>query len=222
VALGTAERRAAADARLWDACVGAAGSAGEWARAAGLHEERRAMGHATTPREWDTLVGAMASSGRMGEALEAYGAMVGLGLAPTKYTFTSLLACASRAGEAWRCDDLWEERARHKVEPSAHLACSYVVALGEAGEPRRAAEYARRWPREEGRTEVHNGALRGLCAAGHVREALELFDEMQEKGALPDATTFRALVPAAYDAGLPAEARRLEELAASLQALGLV
>ncbi|PUZ68643.1 hypothetical protein GQ55_2G045300 [Panicum hallii var. hallii] len=121
---------------------------------------------------------------------------------PAFHALASLLSAAGLPGAADQLPDLMRAHGR----PVSHPQLTLLVRLHTAARrPLRALHALRRFRHEfDVKPEVHacNRVLGALAAAGHVEDALKLFDEMSETETQPMPVTFAIMVRALARAGM--------------------
>ncbi|KAG2640301.1 pentatricopeptide repeat-containing protein At4g20740-like [Panicum virgatum] len=121
---------------------------------------------------------------------------------PAFHALASLLSAAGLPGAADQLPDLMCAHGR----PVSHPQLTLLVRLHTAARrPLRALHALRRFRHEfDVKPEVHacNRVLGALAAAGHVEDALKLFDEMSETETKPMPVTFAIMVRALARAGM--------------------
>ncbi|KAJ1287994.1 hypothetical protein BS78_02G054200 [Paspalum vaginatum] len=121
---------------------------------------------------------------------------------PAFHALASLLSAAGLPAAADQLPDLMRAHGR----PVSHPQLNLLVRLHTAARrPLRALHALRRFRHEfQVQPEVHacNRVLGALAAAGHVEDALKLFDEMSEGGTRPMPVTFAIMVRALARAGM--------------------
>ncbi|KAL6647945.1 hypothetical protein ACP70R_015382 [Stipagrostis hirtigluma subsp. patula] len=121
---------------------------------------------------------------------------------PAFHALASLLSAAGLPAAADQLPDLM----RAHGKPVSHPQLTLLVRLHTAARrPLRALHALRRFRHEfDVKPEVHacNRVLGALAAAGHVDDALKLFDEMSEGGVRPMPVTFAIMVRALARAGM--------------------
>eukprot|EP01018_Ginkgo_biloba_P025325 Gb_09956 [translate_table: standard] len=124
---------------------------------------------------WTAMIGGYSQNGHGKDALKLFSQMLVFGMKPNQYTFGSVLSACSKL-------EILEEgnNPNQATFPSVLSACANLAALGKG-------------------KHIHAYIIK---SHGRGKEAVELFEQMQNKGMKPNDVTFLCVLSACNHAGL--------------------
>ncbi|XP_057972325.1 pentatricopeptide repeat-containing protein At1g08070, chloroplastic-like [Malania oleifera] len=156
---------------------------------------------------WNTMLACYAQCGKSNEALDLFDEMRAAGIMPTEATVVSLLSACAHLGalsQGLRVHAYINER---KIEVNSIVGTALVDMYCKCGSISRATKAFNSMQCKD--VLAWNTIISGMAMHGHVKEAQQLFNEMQEKGVAPNDITFVAMLGAFSHAGMVEEGGRL-------------
>ena len=150
---------------------------------------------------WNAIIWAQTKQGNSARALSLFKQMQEEGLPPTKPTFLAILTACGDLGDLAQGRSfhaLLKETLGSQSEQDSFFAAALVRMYMMCGAVEQAMALFREGragspPFDEG---VWNAAIGGMARQGRSREALALFQEMQDAGITPNLVTFLSVLPA--------------------------
>ena len=220
IELGGLKRR-----RVATAIVSSLGRCGEAARALD------ALACAPSPNTftYNAAIHACRNNARGGvlweRAIELLRRMHRCGVAPDVVSYNSTISACEKAGQWERALELLSEMQEHGLEPDVISYSATISACEKGGEWRRALELfnemRRRRPEIEPNSFIYNAMISACEKARGGAEwqcAIELLDEMTERGIEPDVISYSAAISACEKGG---EWQRALELLDAIRRRGL-
>uniref|UniRef100_J3MUB8 Pentatricopeptide repeat-containing protein n=1 Tax=Oryza brachyantha TaxID=4533 RepID=J3MUB8_ORYBR len=155
---------------------------------------------------WNAMAGVCSSHGRQDKVLEVFAGMHSDGMKPDKVTWLSILrACTSKGATALGqgVHAYMEKTIGHK-----HVAvCTSLMELySKTGNAQSALQIFQCLERKD--LMAWTRMIIGLAKHGHGKDAVQLFNQMQYGGVVPDHVAFVAVLTACSHAGMVDEARK--------------
>ncbi|KAF3779646.1 Pentatricopeptide repeat-containing protein [Nymphaea thermarum] len=156
---------------------------------------------------WNAMISGYAQSNRPEEALALFNQMQAAKVRPVEGTLVSVLSACAQLGKLdlgrWIHGCLVSEK---RVHPSTKLCNALIDMYAKCGNLDMAFEL---FEKAAARDLVTWNSIISACAVhGHGKQALDLFDQMQDHGVSPDDITFIGVLSACSHAGLVAEGRQ--------------
>jgi pentatricopeptide repeat protein len=149
---------------------------------------------------WNTMISTYAQSGCFDEAFSLYKKMLPAGVKPNATTFASIIpACANSAAlQQGRC--VHDDIIRSGVESRVFVGSALVDMYAKCGSIEDARQVFDQMP--ERNVVSWTAMIVGYAINGYGKEALKLFEEMQQTDAKPNNITFVGILSACCHAGL--------------------
>lgn len=152
---------------------------------------------------WNTMIGGFVQHGQNEAAFEVFNQMQQNKVKPNRITFLGILnACASP--EALR-----EGRRLHNFVIEAGLDTDVLIGTGLISMYTKCGSFEEAWQvfKKLPQKNVYSwtAVITGLAQHGRGKQALELFQQMQQEGVRPDMVTFVGVLSACANAGLVEE-----------------
>jgi pentatricopeptide repeat protein len=155
---------------------------------------------------WSALIAGYVQHGHGDEAMECFRKMQDEGVYPNFVTFISVLKSCGIIG----CLEVGESlhvkiKQQGLLENEIVLGNALVDMYAKCGSLKKAQEVFEMIPNQS--VVAWNALICGQSQMGRARKVFELFDEMREKGILPDLISFLILLSACSHAGFVEEAQ---------------
>ncbi|CAN6449085.1 unnamed protein product [Victoria cruziana] len=159
---------------------------------------------------WNAMISGYAQSNRPEEALDLFNQMQTANVRPAEGTLVSVLSACAQSGKLelgrWIHGCFVGE---NRVRPSMKLCNALIDMYAKCGDLDMTFEL---FYKIAARDLVTWNSIISACAVhGHGKEALNLFEQMQDHGVSPDDITFIGVLSACSHAGLVAEGRHYFE-----------
>ncbi|XP_010249148.1 PREDICTED: pentatricopeptide repeat-containing protein At1g26900, mitochondrial [Nelumbo nucifera] len=158
---------------------------------------------------WNCIIDGYAKSGRLEESLTLLRLMKVEGIVPNSATLAGLLvACASRGSLAiGEC--IYEYITEEKLELDAVLGTALIDMFSKCGFLQMAINIFHRMETKDVKT--WTTLIAGYGVHGQGRNAVQLLNEMEAKGVMPNEVTFLAVLNACSHGGLVVEGKKCFE-----------
>lgn len=159
---------------------------------------------------WTAMIGGLAKSGFGAEALTVYQEMQQAGVEPNRVTYTSILnACSSPAALEWG-RRIHQQVVEAGLATDAHVGNTLVNMYSMCGSVKDARQVFDRMIQRD--IVAYNAMIGGYAAHNLGKEALKLFDRLQEEGLKPDKVTYINMLNACANSGSLEWAREIHTL----------
>eukprot|EP01018_Ginkgo_biloba_P028611 Gb_18166 [translate_table: standard] len=154
---------------------------------------------------WTTMIAGYTHNGQGEQALELFSQMQGEGVKPAKFTFTSVLsACASLAILA-QGKQIHDHILKIGFQAHVSMGNALITMYSRCGSIESARHVFDRMPQKN--MISWNAMIVGCAQHGLCKEGLQLFEQMQAVGMMPDHITFVGVLSACSHVGLVNEGR---------------
>ncbi|GJY47222.1 pentatricopeptide repeat-containing protein [Tanacetum coccineum] len=153
---------------------------------------------------WNALISACEQSGKPKEALAIFSELkVSYKAEPDEVTLVSTLSACAQVGAMDVGGWIHVYIKKHNVKLSCHLATSLIDMYSKCGDLNKASEVFSYVDNKD--VFVWSAMIAGLAMHGHGRDAIDLFNKMQEFNIRPNGVTFTNLLSACSHTGLVKE-----------------
>ncbi|OAY31972.1 pentatricopeptide repeat-containing protein At3g14330 [Manihot esculenta] len=156
---------------------------------------------------WNSLIAGFAKQDQLFEALDVFRKMQSEGVGFSWVTITTLLPICARLATLHIGKELHAQIVKSAKRPDILVLNALIDMYVKCG----TFDYGRRLFNGMRNKDLAswNAMLTGYAINGHMREAMELFDEMVSSGMTPDEVTFIALLSGCSHAGLTEDGIKL-------------
>jgi len=159
-----------------------------------------------TTESWTAIIKGYAQHGFNNDAIKFFSQMQLAGIKPNQSTLISVLtACASLAALE-HGKQVHDHILRMRFEPDVHVGSILITMYVKCGSIGNAQHVFNRASKRD--LVLWNAMISGFAQHGHGKEALQLFQQMQQAGMKPDKITFVGVLSACRHTGLVNEGRR--------------
>eukprot|EP01018_Ginkgo_biloba_P002566 Gb_33727 [translate_table: standard] len=158
---------------------------------------------------WNAMIAGYAQNGHAEEALKLFRHMPLAGVKPNSKTFASILSACANIAALEQGKEIHDE-INSGLQSDVFVGSALIDMYARSG----SIEYARHlFDKMPQRNVVSwNAMIRGFAMHGRGKEALELFEQMQHSGTVPDHVTFVGVLSACCHAGLVDDGLRYFDL----------
>lgn len=149
---------------------------------------------------WTTMIGGYVQAGHGEEALRLYQKMQQEGIKPDKVTFVNLLKWCASIAALEEGKQIHTKVVENKLELDLVVANTLIDMYVKCGKPDEAQVLFKKLPRRS--VVSWNAMISGLSLHGRAKEALLLFQQMQEEGIKPNDVTMVCVLSACSRAGM--------------------
>lgn len=154
---------------------------------------------------WNALISCYEQSGRPKEALDLFHELQHADATPDQVTLVAALSACSQLGALELGCWIHAYMEKNKLELNFHLTTSLIDMYSKCGDVDKALHVFGRVSKRD--VFVWSAMIAGLAMHGRGREALDLFEQMQEAKVEPNTVTFTNILCACSHAGLVEEGR---------------
>ncbi|KAM0004646.1 putative tetratricopeptide-like helical domain superfamily, DYW domain-containing protein [Helianthus debilis subsp. tardiflorus] len=155
---------------------------------------------------WNALISAYEQSGNSKEALAVFNELqVSNKAEPDTVTLVSTLSACAQVGAMDMGVWIHVYIKKHNIKLSCHLITSLIDMYSKCGDLNKALEVFNSSDNKD--VFIWSAMIAGLAMHGHGRDAIELFEKMQEANVKPNGVTFTNLLCACSHTGLLQEGR---------------
>eukprot|EP01018_Ginkgo_biloba_P036876 Gb_04828 [translate_table: standard] len=155
---------------------------------------------------WNSMISGYAQKGYGEEALKLFCQMQQTSMKPDEFTFASVFrACANLATLEFG-SQLHALSAKTGLESDICVGSALLDMYAKCGSIEGAKRMFNEMPKKD--VVAWNAMIAGCAQHGYGKEALQLFDKMQESGVKPNHITFAGIICACTHAGLVDEGHR--------------
>jgi pentatricopeptide repeat protein len=156
---------------------------------------------------WTSVIAAYAQIGKFEKSLEYYEKMLKEGILPDKLAYTTVLNVCATLEDLERGQQVRDHMVKSGISTDIFVENTLIHMYCKCGRMEDAHQLLQNM---KGRDVVSYTALIGGCVQhGQFQEALNVFDNMQREGVLPNSATFLAVLKACAGLGSLAEGRRI-------------
>lgn len=149
---------------------------------------------ARTLVSWNALIGGYAQEGHGLKALQAFWQMQYEGFSPGKVTYLSVLKACSSIGALEQGKHIHRQIVEQGLDSDSVVRNSLIDMNAKLGDMSEAREL---FDTSTGRDLVSwNALMAGYAQQGHCHQAVELFEQMQVNGIVPDKSTYMSILQA--------------------------
>eukprot|EP01018_Ginkgo_biloba_P036740 Gb_04648 [translate_table: standard] len=162
--------------------------------------------HKRNTVSWTAMIAGYAQNGRDEEALKLFGQMQLKGLKPTPNTFASVLSACANLAALEQGMDIHEDIIRSGLQSDVYVGSALVDMYAKCGSIEKARHVFDKI--HERNTVSWTAMIAGYAMHGCAKEALKLFEQMQQSGLKPNHVTLLCVLTACSHAGLIHEGRQ--------------
>ncbi|XP_078447901.1 pentatricopeptide repeat (PPR) superfamily protein isoform X2 [Wolffia australiana] len=156
---------------------------------------------------WTVIISALAQNGLGEEGLRLFVSMKREGIEPCDFAISAALAASAMLGALELGCQLHGQLVRHGHDSSNSAGNSLVTMYARCGAMEAARQVFVDMPHTD--SVSWNAMIAALGQHGHGPEAVELFEEMCQKGINPDRVSFLTILSACNHAGMVEEGKRI-------------
>lgn len=156
---------------------------------------------------WNAMLDCYANSGRSNEALALFREMEAADVRPTDATIVSLLSACAHLGALDQGKKIHGYIDEHDIVVNTVLATALVDMYAKCGCIASAIDVFNSMEQKD--VLAWNTIIAAMAMYGHAKEALKLFNNMQDSGIRPDDISFVSVLSACSHVGMVEEGRRL-------------
>ncbi|KAL6073169.1 Chlororespiratory reduction 2 [Balamuthia mandrillaris] len=163
----------------------------------GRMEEARAVFSGMKQRDtvtWSSIITEETRHGHAKEALELFGQMEQAGVSPDPFTFTSVLKACGSIADLETGKRVHAQLLRRGLLPNVRLSTALISMYGKCGRMDKARAVFQRMKRRD--VVAWNSMIAEEIQCGHAKEALLLFQQMQQARVPPDSLTYTSVLQA--------------------------
>ncbi|KAF3782484.1 Pentatricopeptide repeat-containing protein [Nymphaea thermarum] len=154
---------------------------------------------------WGAMISGYAQNGYHNEALSSFVEMLVKGVEATEFAIVSALSACSNLGVLKLGLSILGYVVRRGLELSVFMGTALIDMFCKCGDTTNALTIFNRM--HEKNSASWNAIIGGFAMHGHAEEAIEMFVQMEEKQAVPNAITLSNVLCACTHAGLVEEGR---------------
>lgn len=149
---------------------------------------------------WNSMISCYLMNGCYKKCIELFYRMCASGMVPDETTIVSVLSACSQVGDIVTGTKLHGNLHGNGMQPSVSLCNSLIDMYAKCGSPEKAVDVLLNMP--ERNIVSWNTLINTLALHGYGYQAIEIFQEMEGQGILPDAATFGSVLSACCHCGL--------------------
>ncbi|KAK9162404.1 hypothetical protein Syun_003306 [Stephania yunnanensis] len=154
---------------------------------------------------WNTMISGYSQNGYPSEAIDLFREMLVTDVSPDHFTISAILSACAQLG-ALNLGNWVREFAEKKGFRDVFVGTAVLDMYAKCGEITLAKEVF--YQMEKKNVATWNAILSGFASHGQAHCTLDLFNEMESCGFIPDSVTFIAILNACSHAGLVDEGHR--------------
>eukprot|EP01018_Ginkgo_biloba_P020678 Gb_35168 [translate_table: standard] len=155
---------------------------------------------------WNTMIAGYLQNGHGGKALKLFSQMQKAGVKPDQSTYTSVLSACACIASLEGGKQVHEHIIKTGFNSDVFVGSTLITMYSKSGCIDNASHVFKKMPERD--VVAWNAIIAGYGQHGHGKDALQLFEQMQQVGMKPDHITFVGVLVACSHVGLVDEARR--------------
>ncbi|XP_010911842.3 putative pentatricopeptide repeat-containing protein At3g47840 [Elaeis guineensis] len=159
---------------------------------------------------WNTMVAGFAQSGYLDEVMKLLSLMREENLEPDGFTFASVLAACANATAIQQGRQVHTLILKSEINMDTAVANALITMYSRAGSIKEAEQVFSKL--DDKNIVSWTAMIGGFVQGGYLKEALAMFDQMENTGVKPNSKTFVALLTACSYAGMSSEAGKYFKL----------
>ncbi|KAK4763160.1 hypothetical protein SAY86_008928 [Trapa natans] len=171
------------------------GKTGQPSKSLAFFQEMSAKGHVTNLIVYNTVIEALAKGGDVERALLLFSEMVEKELRPNEFTYSVILNLLATKGQLGRLSEVLKFSRKYM---NKSIYAYLVRALSKLGHASEAHEFfCDMWVNHEtGDRAAFLSMLENFCNTGKITEAIDLLENIEEKGIKPDTFMYNMVLSA--------------------------
>eukprot|EP01018_Ginkgo_biloba_P034749 Gb_24823 [translate_table: standard] len=149
---------------------------------------------------WNAMIAGYAQNGPVDEALTLFYQMQQTGIQPDQYTFANVIPACANLAALEQGKVIHEVTIRSGLQSNVFVGSALVDMYAKCGSIEKARNVFDKMHQRN--VVTWNTMIVGYAMHGYGNEAIQLFEEMQRSGAIPDHVTFVGVLSACCHAGL--------------------